>query len=63
LRARHNERRGGCGALRRDIDADHAADVLIGPLLFRRLLGHPELDDTAAESLVDVTTLGMSANL
>ncbi|HKP42974.1 TetR/AcrR family transcriptional regulator [Mycobacterium sp.] len=46
---------------RADVDPDDAIDVLIGPLLYRRLLGHPHLDDTAADTLVEVTLLGLSA--
>jgi AcrR family transcriptional regulator len=49
------------GQFRSDVDPDDAIDVLIGPLLYRRLLGHPHLDDTAADTLVDVSLLGLSA--
>jgi AcrR family transcriptional regulator len=49
------------GQFRSDVDPDDAIDVLIGPLLYRRLLGHPHLDDTAADTLVEVTLVGLSA--
>jgi AcrR family transcriptional regulator len=49
------------GQFRPDIDPDDAVDVLIGPLLYRRLLGHPHLDHTAADILVEVTLVGLSA--
>jgi AcrR family transcriptional regulator len=48
------------GEFRSDIDPDDAIDVLIGPLLYRRLLGHPRLDHTAVDALVTVTMLGLS---
>jgi AcrR family transcriptional regulator len=48
------------GQFRADIDPDDAIDVLIGPLLYRRLLGQPHLDGTAADTLVDVTMRGLS---
>jgi AcrR family transcriptional regulator len=49
------------GEFRPDIDPDEAIDLLIGPLLYRRLLGHPHLDDAAADTLVEITMLGLSA--
>jgi AcrR family transcriptional regulator len=49
------------GQFRRDIDPDDAIDVLIGPMLYRRLLGYPLLGDAAADTLVDVTMVGLSA--
>jgi len=49
------------GQFRRGIDPDDAVDVLIGPLLYRHLLGQPNLDGTAAETLVEVTLRGLSA--
>jgi AcrR family transcriptional regulator len=49
------------GDFRQDIDPDDAIDLLIGPLLYRRLLGHPHLDDAATDTLVEITMSGLSA--
>ncbi|MGX9792537.1 TetR/AcrR family transcriptional regulator [Mycobacterium sp. MMS18-G62] len=46
---------------RADIDPDDAIDLLIGPLMYRRLLGHPHLDGAAADTLVKITMGGLSA--
>jgi AcrR family transcriptional regulator len=50
------------GQFRSDIDPDDAIDALIGPLLYRHLVGHAHLDGAAAETLVDVLMRGLSAS-
>lgn len=49
------------GQFRSDIDPDAAVDVLIAPLLYRHLVGHPHLDSTATDELVEITMRGLSA--
>ena len=41
------------GELRPDLDPDAALDQLIGPMLYRLLMGHAPLDETSADALVD----------
>jgi AcrR family transcriptional regulator len=48
------------GELRSDVDAEAAVDVLIGPALYRLLLGHAPLDDAAADALVDTVMRGFA---
>jgi AcrR family transcriptional regulator len=42
-----------------DVDDDLAADMIFGPILFRLLNGHGQLDETFAFNLVDVTVAAM----
>ena len=42
-----------------DVDAEIAADLIYGPILYRLLNGHAELDETFAFDLVDVTVSAM----
>ena len=48
------------GELRPDVDPDAALDLLIGPMLYRLLLGHAPLDDAAADALVDGAMRGFA---
>jgi hypothetical protein len=48
------------GQLRTDIDADVAIDVMIGPVLYRHLLGHAPLDEAAADAIVDTAMRGVA---
>ncbi|HET6735874.1 TetR/AcrR family transcriptional regulator [Mycobacterium sp.] len=41
------------GELRADVDHEAATDLMIGPVLYRHLMGHAPLDDAAADLLVD----------
>jgi hypothetical protein len=42
-----------------DVDDDLAADMIFGPILFRLLNGHGQLDETFAFNLVDATVAAM----
>lgn len=48
------------GELRADVDGDTAIDLIIGPALYRLMIGHAGLDDTAAETIVDTAMRGLS---
>jgi AcrR family transcriptional regulator len=48
------------GELRPDVDPNAALDQLIGPMLYRLLLGHAPLDDAAADALVDGAMCGFA---
>jgi len=48
------------GELRADVDPDAAMDLLIGPVLYRFLLGHAPLDDAAANAIVDTAMRGFT---
>ncbi len=48
------------GELRAGLDADAAIDQLIGPMLYRLLLGHAPLDDAAADAVVDGALSGFA---
>jgi AcrR family transcriptional regulator len=43
-----------CGALRADFDRDLAIDLLIGPIMFRRLISGAPLPDSLSHDLVEV---------
>ena len=49
------------GELRSDIDTEAAVDLLIGPILYRLLLGHAPLDDAGADVLVDTAMASFTA--
>ena len=49
------------GEIRSDLDANAAVDLLIGSVLYRLLMGHAPLDDTAADALVDTLIRGAGA--
>ncbi len=46
--------------LRADVDPDAAIDLLIGPPLYRLLLGHAPLDDAAADLIIDAGMNGLA---
>ncbi len=48
------------GELRADLDPDIALDQLIGPMLYRLLMGHAPLDDASADALVDSAICGFA---
>lgn len=48
------------GELRADADSDAAIDLLIGPALYRLMMGHAPLTDEAADTLVDVAIRGIA---
>lgn len=48
------------GELRDDIDPDVAVDLLIGPALYRLMVGHAGLDDATADAIVDAAIRGLS---
>ena len=48
------------GELRGDADPDAAIDLLIGPALYRLMMGHAPLTDDAADELVDVAIRGLA---
>jgi AcrR family transcriptional regulator len=50
------------GELRSDIDRDCALDMLIGPVLYRLLLGHATLDEYCADSVVDAAMRGFTTS-
>lgn len=50
------------GELRPDLDQDAALDQLIGPMLYRLLLGHAPLDDASAVALVDGAMRGFAVD-
>jgi len=47
------------GELRGDADPDAAIDIMIGPALYRLMMGHAPLTDEAADALVDVAIRGL----
>jgi len=48
------------GELRPDVDPEAAVDLVIGPALYRLLLGHAPLDDAAADSIIDAAMRGFA---
>ncbi|MDX1882457.1 TetR/AcrR family transcriptional regulator [Mycolicibacterium sp. 120270] len=48
------------GELRDDIDPEVALDLMIGPTLYRLLMGHAPLTDAAADALVDAFLRGLA---
>jgi AcrR family transcriptional regulator len=47
------------GELRADVDTDAAIDLMIGPALYRLMIGHAPLTDAAADALVDTALRGL----
>ena len=48
------------GELRDDIEKDAAIDLMIGPALYRLMIGHAPLTDAAADDLVDAAMRGLA---
>ena len=48
------------GELRADLDPDAALDLVIGPALYRLMIGHAPMDAKAADQLVDAAIRGLS---
>jgi AcrR family transcriptional regulator len=48
------------GELRDDVDPEAAIDVVIGGALYRLLMGHGPLTETAADAIVDVAVRGLA---
>jgi AcrR family transcriptional regulator len=49
------------GELRGDVDPDSAIDLVIGPALYRLMIGHAPLTDEAADAFVDTAIDGLAA--
>lgn len=50
------------GELRADVDPDAAIDVVIGPALYRLMMGHAPMTDAAADALVDAAIRGLASS-
>jgi AcrR family transcriptional regulator len=50
------------GELRGDVDPEAAIDLVIGPALYRLMIGHAPLTDAAAHALVDVAIRGLAGS-
>ena len=48
------------GELRADVDPDVALDLVIGPALYRLMIGHAPMSDKAADALVDAAIRGLA---
>jgi AcrR family transcriptional regulator len=48
------------GELRSDIDQDCAIDMLVGPVLYRLLMGHAGLDEYCADAVIDAAMVGFT---
>jgi AcrR family transcriptional regulator len=48
------------GELRDDVDPDTAIDLVIGPALYRLLIGHAPLSEAAADAIVDGAIRGLA---
>ncbi len=48
------------GELRADLDPDTALDLMIGPVLYRLVMGHAPLDEESADALVDAAMSGFA---
>jgi hypothetical protein len=48
------------GELRADLDPDAALDLVIGPALYRLMIGHAPMGADAADQLVDAAIRGLS---
>ncbi len=48
------------GEFRDDVDPDAAIDLIIGPALYRLMIGHAPLTEAAAETILDVAIRGLA---
>lgn len=48
------------GELRDDVDPDAAIDLIIGPALYRLMIGHAPLTDSAADTMLDAAIRGLA---
>lgn len=48
------------GELSPGVDRETAIDLIIGPALYRLMVGHAALDDDAADTIVDMAMLGLT---
>jgi AcrR family transcriptional regulator len=48
------------GELRDDVDPDAAIDLMIGPALYRRMMGHAPLTEAAADAIIDAAIRGLA---
>jgi AcrR family transcriptional regulator len=48
------------GELRDDLDPDAAIDLMIGPALYRRMMGHAPLTQEAADTIIDAAVRGLA---
>ncbi|OBA92594.1 TetR family transcriptional regulator [Mycobacteriaceae bacterium 1482268.1] len=51
------------GELRGDLDPEAAIDLVIGPALYRLMIGHAPLTDRAADALVDAAIRGLAGSV
>ncbi|MDT5097942.1 MAG: hypothetical protein QOC76_1679 [Mycobacterium sp.] len=49
------------GELRADIDREVAIDLVVGPALYRLMMGHAPLTDATADAIVDAAIRGLKA--
>jgi AcrR family transcriptional regulator len=50
------------GELRADIDREVAIDLVVGPALYRLMMGHAPLTDATADAIVDAAIRGLTAS-
>jgi AcrR family transcriptional regulator len=48
------------GELRADVDREVAIDLVVGPALYRLMMGHAPLTDAAADAIVDAAIRGLT---
>ncbi len=48
------------GEMRDDVDPEAAIDLVIGPALYRLMIGHAPLTEAAADALMDVAVRGLA---
>jgi hypothetical protein len=49
------------GELSADVDRETAIDLIVGPALYRLMVGHSALDDAAADAIVDTAMRGLTS--
>jgi AcrR family transcriptional regulator len=50
------------GEMRAEVDPEAAIDLMIGPVLYRHLMGHAPLDDAAADALIEAAMRGLAVS-
>jgi AcrR family transcriptional regulator len=50
------------GEMRDDVDPEAAIDLVIGPALYRLIMGHAPLTEAAADALMDVAVRGLATS-
>jgi hypothetical protein len=46
--------------LRTDVDLEDASDLVVGPLPYRRLIGHALLDQAGVDAILDAAMRGLA---